>query len=444
MDVFAVGVGSDVDQNELRQITRFQSRVFQADNPSLLAREFRQIQQDIRNLADSFYWINYITPKRFNIHNIELKVDGNNLTGNNSVLRTSFSAEGFSDVDPQVVINQDFPEIFGAASISLPANRDTVARAVTILSGKAPSYEWKSSDERIVEVELLNNDGSRAKIRPRGEEGNTAIITITDINNTDLRGNLLTRSIPVVLGEAVQITELTAQIAGAEIGRFSFDEFGAVMDITSNTGDGFEVKAGIGENPGGTLPETIEKIFNKRFWTFSIKSVGIPNISFNLEFDIRAFAIDNPDRLTVLYRSDRSSDWVDLSDSIGINVQLENESLTVAGLTSFSEFALAEQVLITSVDDIANNIPQNFSLRQNYPNPFNPSTTIEYSLPNAVEVRLTVHDILGRQLAMLVNQRQSAGFHSINFNASALASGMYLYRIEAGNFTQTRKLMLVK
>ena len=96
--------------------------------------------------------------------------------------------------------------------------------------------------------------------------------------------------------------------------------------------------------------------------------------------------------------------------------------------------------------------PKKFELSQNYPNPFNPSTTIRFSLPEAslnpsqggTLVKLTVYNILGQQVAVLVNDLLESGVHTINFDASNLNSGMYIYKIEAGNFVQTRKMTLVK
>jgi hypothetical protein len=84
------------------------------------------------------------------------------------------------------------------------------------------------------------------------------------------------------------------------------------------------------------------------------------------------------------------------------------------------------------------------SLQQNYPNPFNPLTVVSFQLPAVSEVRLAVYDLLGREVATLVNERRAAGSHSVRFDASGLASGAYFYRLTAGNFVQTRKLMLVK
>jgi photosystem II stability/assembly factor-like uncharacterized protein len=100
---------------------------------------------------------------------------------------------------------------------------------------------------------------------------------------------------------------------------------------------------------------------------------------------------------------------------------------------------------VTAIKEhIGTSVPASFHLAQNYPNPFNPTTVIEYSLPMRSKVMLYVFDILGRKVATLVNRNQTAGTHSVTFNASNLASGVYLYRLSAGNFIDTKKLMLIK
>ena len=89
-------------------------------------------------------------------------------------------------------------------------------------------------------------------------------------------------------------------------------------------------------------------------------------------------------------------------------------------------------------------VPLSYALSQNYPNPFNPVTQIRYSLPEAVFVRLEVRNILGQKVATLVNERKRAGHHVVSLNGSTLASGVYFYVIEAGNFRRVRKMVLVK
>jgi hypothetical protein len=88
--------------------------------------------------------------------------------------------------------------------------------------------------------------------------------------------------------------------------------------------------------------------------------------------------------------------------------------------------------------------PVSFGLSQNYPNPFNPTTVISYQLSALSQVTLKVYDILGREVATLVNERQTAGTHSVEFNAGNLPSGAYFYRITAGNFSDVKKLMVIK
>jgi hypothetical protein len=89
-------------------------------------------------------------------------------------------------------------------------------------------------------------------------------------------------------------------------------------------------------------------------------------------------------------------------------------------------------------------LPAQVRLKQNYPNPFNPTTNINFTLPQASDVTLTVYDVLGRRVATLVDSKRSAGSYSVNFDASRLSSGVYLYQLKTNQVTKTRKMMLVK
>jgi hypothetical protein len=112
--------------------------------------------------------------------------------------------------------------------------------------------------------------------------------------------------------------------------------------------------------------------------------------------------------------------------------------------------------LPVSVDDNRDELPHRFLLGQNYPNPFNPTTTIKYSIPAVIArsgatrqsvdmlVQLKVYDLLGREVATLVNKQQTPGNYSVNFDASKLTSGVYFYRLQSGNFIDTKKMILMR
>ena len=119
----------------------------------------------------------------------------------------------------------------------------------------------------------------------------------------------------------------------------------------------------------------------------------------------------------------------------------------VGGIVSTGTFQIGSP---TSVDD-NKNLPVNFALEQNYPNPFNPSTKITFAIPTAgnngnqsIQTTLKVYDILGNEVITLVNEEKSAGNYEVNFNASELSTGVYFYTIKAGNFSDTKKMILIK
>jgi len=89
-------------------------------------------------------------------------------------------------------------------------------------------------------------------------------------------------------------------------------------------------------------------------------------------------------------------------------------------------------------------VPTDFRLFHNYPNPFNPETKIRFNLPKSVKVKMTVYDIAGRKVKSLLNEDKTAGSYEIIFDGSQLASGIYLYTLEAGNYTDVKKMILLK
>ena len=97
-----------------------------------------------------------------------------------------------------------------------------------------------------------------------------------------------------------------------------------------------------------------------------------------------------------------------------------------------------------SVDQIKSLTPENFELAQNYPNPFNPVTTIQYSIPQRSNVTLKVYDVLGNEIAALVNEEKLAGVYEVDFNASNLSSGVYFYKLQGGSFVETKKMILLR
>ena len=105
---------------------------------------------------------------------------------------------------------------------------------------------------------------------------------------------------------------------------------------------------------------------------------------------------------------------------------------------------MTEVLATTGVEAQSEPFSTTIHLEQNYPNPFNPTTVMSYELPVTCSVKLAVYDMLGREMAVLVNEEKPAGRHTVTWESRTMASGLYFYRLQAGAFVETKKLVLAK
>lgn len=152
----------------------------------------------------------------------------------------------------------------------------------------------------------------------------------------------------------------------------------------------------------------------------------------------QSVSLQEGDSFTFTY--DEPVDGGDASDIPGI-VNLPGYAIPVDEARFMASFDLRAPV---NLDDEPNNMPAELRLSQNYPNPFNPTTTINFGLPEATDVTLEVYNVAGQRVATLVNGRMTSGYHDVRFDARNLASGVYLYRLEAAGQVRTEKMTLIK
>ena len=147
----------------------------------------------------------------------------------------------------------------------------------------------------------------------------------------------------------------------------------------------------------------------------------------------------------VFRSSDNGDSWSQINTGLtntSVSALAVNSSDDIFAGTNGGVFRHVESP--TAVEEISSSIPSSFALEQNYPNPFNPTTTIQFTLAKGANVKLKVFSIEGKEVATLVDEALTPGVHTFRFEANGLPSGVYFYRIEAGELFQTRRLMLLK
>ena len=179
-------------------------------------------------------------------------------------------------------------------------------------------------------------------------------------------------------------------------------------------------------------------------------SAKLQNNKIELTFASQALSdmIGNTPLRVGTFQVKRDKDSFD-AGNIFINWNFSGDNTTIltgklyADITVPSDFI--SDMTLTGAKDITDQTPEDYTLAQNFPNPFNPTTIIKFYLKQSGKVKLDVYNIIGQKVAELVNQELTAGFHEVNFNASGLASGVYFYKLNAGDkFLSVKKMILEK
>ncbi|KXK42532.1 MAG: Peptidase S8 and S53, subtilisin, kexin, sedolisin [Chlorobi bacterium OLB5] len=194
----------------------------------------------------------------------------------------------------------------------------------------------------------------------------------------------------------------------------------------------------------------------------NVSSFPVTVLSYYYRHDIEPL-----DNAYIQVSSNNGTNWVSVKYYYGQQLSWKQEVLDITELANSSSQMKIRFIIVTNngttsdgiyIDNIKiqnyqdvltgvlsnGEIPREYSLEQNFPNPFNPASNIRYQLPKGGLVKLTVYDALGRTIQTLVNENQPAGKYEVRFDGSKLSSGVYFYKLESGNFTDIRKMMLIK
>ncbi|MBE0551178.1 MAG: T9SS type A sorting domain-containing protein, partial [Ignavibacterium sp.] len=195
------------------------------------------------------------------------------------------------------------------------------------------------------------------------------------------------------------------------------------------------------------------EVFSTDNFTLNVSS-SVKKINLN-HASMDAFIIGNfgVTQLSSNQNFSRIGWWYDYFSGDSVNVTNLTESITLEPgdfrIYTTTKLPTPEAGILLDVEQIDNQVPVEFTLEQNYPNPFNPNTIIRYSIVTPSLVSLKIYDILGREIKILINQEQTSGVYEVNWNGddevgNKVSTGVYFYRIDAGDFVQTKKMLLIK
>ena len=253
--IFTIGLGDEIDRLALAEIGNAGNYEIAAGDE--LANIFDGIQEEISNDINSFYWLNYISPKRgANDHLLEVAIVGNPNIRSNSILRLNFNSNGFSDVTPEVVLNRGVFTPSGIQEVNFSSSEPLELRADTLLGFVASDYAWQVADPAVAKIVEVADE--RILLEPLSEGATT--LTVTDLANDEIVAGFFFKTIPVTVGSAgVPGLNLAPWAAG----------FGLAGDDALATSDpnadginnllayalGIHPLLGLASSPGASLPD---------------------------------------------------------------------------------------------------------------------------------------------------------------------------------------------
>ncbi len=261
-------------------------------------------------------------------------------------------------------------------------------------------------------------------------------------------GPLLTGADTLTLGPAAGVALATGYVDGTL--QRQFTSAGSLQFDVGTSGGYAPVFTSVTGGPGSLTVKAVHgshaSIFDstkalRSYWTLGADAVTGATLIFQYpQADVRG----NEAKYGAWKYSGSGTNWTALT----CTVDTAKNRVTVSNVTSFSDWTVGESnssTLVTGVGAPApETIPSSFFVAQNYPNPFNPSTTITFGLPADNYVTVKVYNLLGQEITTLLAGQQRAGIHTLRFDASRLTSGMYLYRVQAGAFSDVRRMLLLK
>jgi hypothetical protein len=220
---------------------------------------------------------------------------------------------------------------------------------------------------------------------------------------------------------------------------------GIAINFTRLSGSGTVTVKRYGTAPDEqSFSDSVPELVNQMRWVIS--QTGLADLGGEVIFKFSAIPeISDPTLVTVY---SRPAEGTGQFNALPTSYDAGANQITVP-MNGLEEFAFGSRSYFTRETPADGAIPEEFALQQNYPNPFNPSTTIEYQIPEDAVVDITVYNVLGQEVQPLVKGFQSAGYYKVVFDATALPSGVYFYRIKAssvsgGEFQETKKLVLLR